>query len=479
MDGKTSVAGAVAGRKPDRMGARRRHFVGWLASTGLALVLLILTGFVFWASVTTRSLTRQAHTAAQLNDAYQEARYAVGAEESLERKYRLEPGAEVSRDHRRAARNLISALEKAQKVGGLHERIVVPQLLKEHDAYLTTTVEMFAAVDAGQTQRVRYIDSHITDPVFGEFESAVEMEAETNHAKALTAMTQLDRMQRWVAAQMTALFTVGLLLLGAFMLLLRALTASSLRQTKASLSEAERQLVHSSKLASLGTLSAGVAHELNQPIAIIRGVAQQLQDEPGLSQDVQDDLTLIEGQTSRMVKIINHLRSFSRCGGQTFEEVAVNNVVRDCLLLVGAQLRTQNIELDLDLNDVPDVFADANELEQVVLNLITNARDAMDGRPGARIFVRTLVRQDRVIMEFRDNGPGIPEAVAERIFDPFFTTKEVGKGTGLGLSISHGIIEKHQGMLTVHNDGGAVFTIDLPVVSHFDLEISAQMPKAA
>ena len=97
------------------------------------------------------------------------------------------------------------------------------------------------------------------------------------------------------------------------------------------------------------------------------------------------------------------------------------------------------------------------------MNLITNARDALEGQAGARITIRSFIRDNRLTLEFRDNGSGIPAEVAQRIFDPFFTTKEPGKGTGLGLSISHTIIGKHQGELSVHNDAGAVFTIALPL----------------
>lgn len=240
--------------------------------------------------------------------------------------------------------------------------------------------------------------------------------------------------------------------------------ADSLQKSRSDLQEAEGQLVQSAKLASLGTLSAGVAHELNQPIAIIRGIVQQLQVEPGLSEDVLADLELVEGQTSRMTKIVKHLRTFCRAGGAEFVAVDLSRVAQDCSMLVGEQLRTHNIELVFDLSPTPSqVMADANEIEQVVLNLITNARDALEGRPDARITVQTEVQDPNFILRVRDNGPGIPDEVAARIFDPFFTTKEPGKGTGLGLSISHTIIQKHRGEIRVERDNGALFTITLPL----------------
>jgi C4-dicarboxylate-specific signal transduction histidine kinase len=247
--------------------------------------------------------------------------------------------------------------------------------------------------------------------------------------------------------------------------------ADSLQTSRTDLNEAEGQLVQSAKLASLGTLAAGVAHELNQPVAIIRGLAQQLRDEPELSEDVLADLKIIEGQTGRMTKIIKHLRTFCRTGGGELTDVDVHGTVQDCFLLIGEQLRTHNIEVAFDLcESTPTVLGDVNELEQVFLNLITNARDALEGLPGAKITIASHIRDGRVVVEFRDNGPGIPATVAQRIFDPFFTTKEPGKGTGLGLSISHTIIGKHQGDLRVHNDNGAVFTIVLPLAGSIDVQ---------
>ncbi|HLK57287.1 MAG TPA: ATP-binding protein [Chthonomonadaceae bacterium] len=242
----------------------------------------------------------------------------------------------------------------------------------------------------------------------------------------------------------------------------------------AELHEAEEQLIQSAKLASLGTLSAGIAHELNQPIAIIRGLSQQLQGEPNLSEDVMADLELIEGQTSRMTKIVKHLRTFCRAGGSEFSQVDVNQVVRDCFLLVGEQLRTHNVNVSFDLCEAaPPVLADANELEQVFLNLITNSRDALEERPDATITIRTRVEEGQFLLEFRDNGTGVPDVVAGRIFDPFFTTKEPGKGTGLGLSISLNIIKRHQGGIQVYNDNGAVFLITLPLPDTQELEWAA------
>jgi C4-dicarboxylate-specific signal transduction histidine kinase len=251
---------------------------------------------------------------------------------------------------------------------------------------------------------------------------------------------------------------------------------ASLARSKAELQGAEAQLVQSAKLASLGTLSAGVAHELNQPVAIIRGLCQQLKDEPCVSDEAKSDLAIIEGQTGRMMQIIKHLRTFCRAGNQEMADLDANDSVRNCFILIGAQLKAHNIDVALELYDHPAlVRGNANELEQVFLNLISNARDAIEGRPGARITIRSLVAGDRFVIEFRDNGPGVPRQIAGHIFDPFFTTKEAGKGTGLGLSISHGIIEKHHGTISVWNDAGAVFTVKLPLAeAHAETRIESR-----
>lgn len=240
--------------------------------------------------------------------------------------------------------------------------------------------------------------------------------------------------------------------------------ALSLKRSMVELHGAEAQLVQSAKLASLGTLSAGVAHELNQPVAIIRGITQQLVADPTLNEDALADLELIEGQTGRMMKIIKHLRTFSRVGGAELGQIDVNSVIRDCFILIGAQLKAHDIAVELDLTSsgLP-VLGDANELEQVFLNLITNARDAVEGSAEPRLTIRSRLSEGRAVVEFCDNGTGVPDSVIRQIFDPFFTTKEAGKGTGLGLSISHTIIEKHSGTIAVHNDGGAVFVLTFPL----------------
>ncbi len=235
------------------------------------------------------------------------------------------------------------------------------------------------------------------------------------------------------------------------------------------LRETQAQLVQSGKLAAVGTLAAGVAHELNQPLMIIRGYAQELLGDRRITdEEIRDDLWRIEAQTTRMTAIINHLRDFSRESKGKREITDLNRVVEDALIFLGQQLKRGNVAIMRELHPaLPMVRIDPLQIEQVLLNLITNARDAMESTGMGTITIRTdVVSGDRVALSVTDTGPGIPDEIRTRIFDPFFTTKEVGKGTGLGLSICHGIIEEHGGDLSMESpavDGrGARFTMILP-----------------
>jgi PAS domain S-box-containing protein len=243
----------------------------------------------------------------------------------------------------------------------------------------------------------------------------------------------------------------------------------------------QTQLVQSGKLASIGELAAGVAHELNQPLMIIRTTAQlMLRKQPKNSLDtvkLLENLNSIEKNTKRMMNIINHLRTFSRQTKTDFTLVNVNEIIQNSFLMIGEQLSLKNIEVIKDFsNDIPTVMGDANQLEQVFLNLFANARDAIESkfeahRGGAelqkKIVIATLVPgdvKDKIEILFKDTGSGMPQEALKNIYDPFYTTKEVGKGTGLGLSISYGIIQDHKGVLDVAETGpeGTTFRIRLP-----------------
>jgi C4-dicarboxylate-specific signal transduction histidine kinase len=228
------------------------------------------------------------------------------------------------------------------------------------------------------------------------------------------------------------------------------------------LKSTQAQLVQSAKLASIGELASGIAHELNQPLMVIRGTAQLIRrghrKSSFAAEDLLENIGYIEKNTKRMMNIINHLRIFSRQSQADIESVDVNKIIEECFLMVGEQLRLRNIQVKKDLApDLPKVLGDANLLKQVFLNLMTNARDAMNDGGTLNIVTRYLLSHtgnedsetNIVEMSFSDTGGGISSECLGKVFDPFFTTKEVGKGTGLGLSISYGIMKDHQGEIEI------------------------------
>ncbi|MEW5763608.1 MAG: sensor histidine kinase [Acidobacteriota bacterium] len=235
--------------------------------------------------------------------------------------------------------------------------------------------------------------------------------------------------------------------------------------------EKERQINLSSRLASLGTLAAGVAHEVNNPIAIILGFCDLLLEKVPPGSQEYEHLKIIEKQALACKKIVENLGRFARIPEQRAETSDLNEEVRRVLAMVRNTLLTEKIQCVLDLEEgIPPVSGDPQGLQQVFLNLITNARAAM--KSGGTLTIQTRRMGSRAVTSVSDTGHGIAKQDLERIFDPFFTTKAPGEGTGLGLSISHGIVEKAGGSIQVesrHVDAvgeehaGSTFRVVLPL----------------
>jgi two-component system NtrC family sensor kinase len=227
----------------------------------------------------------------------------------------------------------------------------------------------------------------------------------------------------------------------------------------------EEQLLQAEKLTSLGLLAAGVAHEVNTPLAVISNYIQML-----AKQFPADDPrhTLIEKiikQTFRASEIVNNLLNFSRTGAAEFRELDLNDVIEETLSLTAHPLRAAHVEVVKNLTgDLPAVLGSGNRLQQVFLNLFLNARDSMPS--GGMLEVRSGASNGHVEIEVSDNGMGIPRENLTRIFDPFFTTKASGRGTGLGLSVSYGIIKEHAGKIEVRSTPGkgTSFRLEFPAV---------------
>jgi histidine kinase len=236
----------------------------------------------------------------------------------------------------------------------------------------------------------------------------------------------------------------------------------------------EAQLIQASKMTSLGQMSAGMAHELNQPLNAIRLGNDFLKKMAEDRKEIPEETLLrvaneVRNQVDRAASIINRLREFGRKAEFAKDKIDINGPVREVFGIIGQQLNLQNIEVKLDLEeDLPRILAHNNRLEQVIFNLVTNARDAIDEKHNAEvgfgnriIGVRTFVEGDLVTLTISDTGIGIPEYSKDKIFEPFFTTKETGKGMGLGLSIVYGIVRDYDGEIHVESREGEGTTLKL------------------
>jgi two-component system, NtrC family, sensor kinase len=231
------------------------------------------------------------------------------------------------------------------------------------------------------------------------------------------------------------------------------------------LEDANIQLIQSQKIASIGRMAAGVAHEINNPLSAILIYAELIKEQfVGKGESAKDTDEIIT-QTMRCKKIVSDLLEFSRKSTGKTSSFRLEELLQKCLEILIHKESFQDIRVTTRISEgMPNIVGDMSQLQQVFTNLFINAADAMEGRGRLGIQSEFLEEENKFVIRISDTGPGIPEAVRDKIFDIFFTTKPVGKGTGLGLSISQNIIKIHGGSLTFHcpPEGGTVFVIELP-----------------
>jgi len=244
---------------------------------------------------------------------------------------------------------------------------------------------------------------------------------------------------------------------------------TELRRMEEERKSIEQKAQLSNRLASIGELASGVAHEINNPLTGVIGYTQFLLDRKDIPDNVKDDLNIINEGAHRVASIVKRLLAFSRQTKPARTTVDINSLINDVLQMRAYHLQANNITVDTALDSsLPITIADAAQLQQVFLNLIVNAETEMKlAHNKGKLLISTQKSDNTIQVSFKDDGPGIPKDNLEKIFDPFFTTREVGGGAGLGLSICYGIVKEHNGRIWAESKPrqGATFNVEVPVVS--------------
>ncbi len=467
----------------------------------MAVVLLLLTGFAMSAAFTSYRAAARARTPRELSSKFQEARFAVAAEESLERKYRLEPGARIRAAHAHAAQALSAALNSIRLTGSQDDIALAHQVNDEHAEYLASVHRLFDAVDTGDTRLVLQIDATEVDPLFARIEREVNEAAAEHDQEAIQRLNDLGKLEGFIFGATPAVFGVGLFLLGILWIILRnyrlrALNAQALeneRDKEAALAEIERlKLAVEAKHQALLTRDAQQAqksaeeanlakteflsrmsHELRTPMNAVLGFGQVLDMDKSLTEDQHENVNYILKGGSHLLTLINELLDVSRIEGglliSTMESVSTRDMFASALELLAPLLAERNIEVTGLENCHGQVRADPQRLKQVLLNLLSNA--IKYNRPGGRIVVACRAEDaERCRLEVSDTGPGIAPADLKRIFTPFerLGAQYIGvEGTGIGLTLCKRLVAAMNGTLTVESvlGEGSTFAVYLPAAA--------------
>lgn len=254
--------------------------------------------------------------------------------------------------------------------------------------------------------------------------------------------------------------------------------SSELELREEKLKEAQTALIQSEKMAAFGQLGAGIAHEVKNPLAGILGFAQLSLRKVESDSPLYKNLTTIEKETKRCKTIIENLLKFARQEKVAFEPTDMNRVVEDAVVIVDHQLGIHHVNVKMELAaSLPKILGNGNQIQQVFMNLMINAQQAMEGKPGNITISTKSPEPDTVEVRVTDDGPGMPGDVKARIFEPFYTTKPAGQGTGLGLSVSYGIVREHNGDITLESEKGkgTTFVLTFPVAGSSDQDAGTEI----
>ena len=478
-----------------------KSIISRFAGIGLGVVLLLLAAFAVGTTVVTERAVERATEATLLNSTYERARFGVGEEESLERKYRLEPGPDIRTKYDLAVSSVILAMREIRSSGSATDREVARRVLMEHRPYLAAIGRMFAAVDRHDTVTVLRIDGTQVDPSFGAIEKQVANAAARHREASVAALSHSESVSDLVGKLAPLVFSIGLLLLALLWTVRRrdqrAATAEiahrndllsdqavRLERTleerevaQSELLETQDRLRNAQKLESVGQLAGGVAHDFNNLLQVILSYCSLL------DRDVTDEnrykVTAIATAASRGAELTHQLLAFGRRQTLKLAVWDVNSIVANVESMLARVLPSE-----IDFKALPASMplharVDRGQLEQVLVNLVLNARDAMPDGGTLTIFTERfeidhpfavedieMPQGSYVRIVVRDTGCGMTDETAARVFEPFFSTKGPGNGTGLGLATVHGIIRQSGGFVSLDSTLGAgtEFAVCLPRV---------------